>query len=66
MRQPTDHDRRDFGGRRVWPLAYLAPDLTEAILEGFQSPAISLAGLVAQPPPIGWQAQRQLFQTLGG
>jgi DNA invertase Pin-like site-specific DNA recombinase len=51
---------------RLLPLAYLAPDLTEAILEGRQAPAISLAGLVAQPLPITWQAQRQLFQTLGG
>lgn len=48
------------------PLAYLAPDLTEAILEGRQSPAISLAGLASQPLPISWQAQRQLFETLGG
>jgi hypothetical protein len=51
---------------RLLPLAYLAPDLTEMIIEGRQAPAISLAVIIANPLPTGWQAQRRLFEQLGG
>jgi hypothetical protein len=50
---------------RLLPLAYLAPDLTELILNGEQPRAISLAALTAQPLPAAWSAQRERFRTIG-
>jgi hypothetical protein len=46
---------------RLLPLAYLAPDITEAILAGRQPRSHSLATLTAQPLPLDWDAQRGLF-----
>jgi len=50
---------------RLLPLAYLAPDLTDAILAGRQPRSVSLAALTAQPLPMDWAAQRALLATLG-
>ena len=50
---------------RLLPLAYLAPDLTDAILTGRQPRSVSLAALTAQPLPMDWTAQRALLATLG-
>jgi DNA invertase Pin-like site-specific DNA recombinase len=50
---------------RMLPLAFIAPDLTEQILDGQQSPAVSLAALMREPLPLDWEAQRRRFQTLG-
>jgi hypothetical protein len=50
---------------RLLPLAYLAPDLTDAILAGRQPRSVSLAALTARPLPMDWAAQRALFATAG-
>ena len=49
--------------RQILPLAFLAPDLVEAVLEGKQPPSLSLAALVAKPLPVLWDEQRALFAT---
>jgi hypothetical protein len=44
---------------RIIPLAFLAPDITEAILEGRQPIDLSLDRLLAAMPlPFCWDAQR--------
>lgn len=50
---------------RLLPLAYLAPDLTEAVLQGAQPRSVSLAGLTAQPLPWDWSEQRRRFAAIG-
>jgi hypothetical protein len=45
---------------RILRLAYLAPDLTEAILEGTQSAGMCVERL-RDPIPISWVEQRRLF-----
>jgi site-specific DNA recombinase len=50
---------------RLAPLAYLAPDIASAIIEGRHPRALSLAALIAQPLPLEWDAQRRLVQQLG-
>ncbi len=50
---------------RLLPLAWLAPDLVEMILQGRQPPAISLGALTRKPIPVVWEAQRELFFGLG-
>ena len=50
---------------RLLPLAYLAPDLTEAILKGHQPRALSLAALTSKVLPASWAEQRSRFQTIG-
>ena len=50
---------------RMLPLAYLAPDLVEAILAGRQPRGVSLAALTAQPLPMAWLQQRALFARSG-
>jgi len=47
------------------PLAWLAPDLVAAILEGRQPRAVSLGSLVKRPLPLDWDEQRRLFETVG-
>ncbi len=47
--------------RQMLPLAFLAPDLSQAIIEGRQPPALTLAGLLRAQVPIGWREQRALF-----
>jgi hypothetical protein len=50
---------------RLLPLAYLAPDLTEAVLLGAQPRSVSLAALTAQPLPLDWSEQRRRFAAIG-
>jgi hypothetical protein len=50
---------------RLLPLAYLAPDLAELILQGEQPRTMSLAAMTAQPLPVAWSAQREQFQAIG-
>ena len=47
--------------RQMLPIGFLAPDLSEAIIEGRQPPALTLAKLLSAPIPIGWREQRTLF-----
>ena len=47
------------------PLAWLAPDITQAILEGRQPPALKLATLLKHPLPSDWTEQRRLFAAIG-
>ncbi len=49
---------------RLLPLAYLAPDLVEAIVEGRQPRAMTLQALTASALPREWEAQRRLFEHL--
>lgn len=48
-------------GRRLLRLAFLAPDLQRAILEGTQPTDLTLDHLIGTPLPSDWSAQRQLF-----
>jgi site-specific DNA recombinase len=48
-------------GRRLIALAFLAPDLQQAILDGTQPCDLTLDHLMAKPLPAEWAAQRQLF-----
>ncbi len=50
---------------RMLPLAFIAPDLTQQILDGQQPRAMSLAALMREPLPLGWEDQRGLFERLG-
>ncbi|MCZ8163816.1 MAG: recombinase family protein [Beijerinckiaceae bacterium] len=47
--------------RRILRLAFLAPDLQRAILEGRQPRAITLARLIESDIPLLWSEQRRLF-----
>jgi len=40
-------------------LAFLAPDITEAILQGRQSITLTTDALVRNPLPISWEEQRK-------
>ncbi len=47
---------------RIMPLAFLAPDITEAILEGRQPLGLTLDRLLATMPlPLAWDAQRTVL-----
>ena len=48
-------------GRRLISLAFLAPDLQRAILEGTQPADLTLDHLMAQAMPADWAQQRLLF-----
>jgi hypothetical protein len=48
--------------RRLVRLAFLAPDLQGAILEGRQPAHLKLEQLIERPIPIGWDEQRRIFQ----
>ncbi|MDZ4775422.1 MAG: recombinase family protein [Alphaproteobacteria bacterium] len=48
---------------QILPLAYLAPDLVEAILDGRQPRRLSLSSLIAHALPVDWAGQRALFAT---
>lgn len=48
-------------GRRLIRLAFLAPDLQRAIINGTQPADLTLEHLVSLPLPADWSAQRQLF-----
>ena len=56
----------DHYAARLLPLAWLAPDLVELILQGRQPAAISLGALTRRQLPVLWEEQRQLFRGLGG
>ena len=49
---------------RLLPLAYLAPDLTEIILNGAHSRTVTLAALTASAMPLTWEAQRERFREV--
>lgn len=48
-------------GRRLLALAFLAPDLQQAILDGAQPADLSLDHLLSKPLPTDWDAQRKWF-----
>ena len=50
---------------QVLPLAYIAPDLVEQIIDGRQPQALSLGALIAKPFPMDWNQQRKLFVAIG-
>ena len=50
---------------RLLPLAWLAPDLTEAILDGRQPRGVSLGALTRGDLPMDWRDQRALFKHCG-
>ncbi|WMS45034.1 recombinase family protein [Acuticoccus sp. MNP-M23] len=47
--------------RRLVRLAFLAPDLQRAILEGRQPHGLTISALLAHDIPLGWQDQEQLW-----
>lgn len=47
--------------RKLVRLAFLAPDLQRAILEGRQSPVLILSRLLDHPIPLDWGRQRREF-----
>lgn len=49
--------------RSVLPLAFLAPDLTQQILEGRQPRTLTLTALLAEPLPLDWIGQRARFES---
>jgi DNA invertase Pin-like site-specific DNA recombinase len=53
----------DHYAARLAPLAWLAPDLAEQILEGRQPAALSLAALTKTPLPTDWDEQRRVFAS---
>jgi site-specific DNA recombinase len=50
---------------KMLPLAWLAPDLVEAILDGRQQRSLSLGALMRRPLPMDWSEQRSLFAAIG-
>jgi hypothetical protein len=50
--------------RRLCRLAFLAPDLQAAIVEGRQPPALNLERLIHEPIPLAWPEQRRLYGEL--
>jgi len=46
---------------KILPLAFLAPDLVEMILDGRQPPRLTLTALIEQPLPEAWSQQRARF-----
>ena len=49
---------------KLMPLAWLAPDLVELILDGRQPRVLSLGAITKQPLPMNWDEQRALFARL--
>jgi site-specific DNA recombinase len=47
--------------RKILPLAYLAPDIIESILEGQQPPKLDLQNFTSRTLPHSWDAQRKLL-----
>ena len=45
--------------RKLTKLAFLAPDIQQAIISGQQPADLTLAGLLASPIPIDWDEQRR-------
>ncbi|WP_265587872.1 recombinase family protein [Sphingomicrobium arenosum] len=50
--------------RRILRLAFLAPDIQQAILDGTQSPKLTLEALIRTAPPLEWGAQRKMLAEL--
>jgi DNA invertase Pin-like site-specific DNA recombinase len=48
---------------KLLPLAWLAPDLAAAIIDGEQPKTLTLGALVKRPMPMDWNEQRALFAT---
>ena len=46
---------------RLLPLAWLAPDIIEAILEGRQPQGLTVERLIQQKLPLDWAEQRQVL-----
>jgi site-specific DNA recombinase len=46
---------------KLLPLAFLAPELTEAILDGRQSDQLTLARIRTTRIPLDWHLQRDVF-----
>jgi len=53
-------ERKHVSG--ILSLAFLAPDLTKAILKGEQPPGLRLAHLLAADLPLSWAEQRALLR----
>ncbi|WP_299541311.1 recombinase family protein [Phenylobacterium sp.] len=49
---------------RLLPLAYLAPDLVDQVVQGRQPRSLTLAALTQQTLPIYWEEQRRVFGDL--
>ncbi|HTK35374.1 MAG TPA: hypothetical protein VL358_08835 [Caulobacteraceae bacterium] len=47
--------------RRIVQLAFLAPDIQKAIIEGRQPPGLTMAEMLARGVPLAWPDQRQKF-----
>jgi site-specific DNA recombinase len=47
----------------LMPLAWLAPDLVEDVLDGRQPPGLTLSMLIKRQLPMDWEAQRALFRN---
>jgi DNA invertase Pin-like site-specific DNA recombinase len=60
LHSAPDHMRE----RRIQRLAFLAPELQKAILEGRQPPGLTLAHLLDSDIPLTWPEQKKLFATL--
>jgi hypothetical protein len=60
LAKETGFDERYIS--RIIPLAFLAPDITESILEGRQLPDLSL-GKYVDKIPIAWAAQRDALNS---
>jgi hypothetical protein len=60
LHSAPDHVRE----RRILRLAFLAPDLQKAILEGRQPPGLTLAHLLECDIPLAWSEHKKLFATL--
>ncbi len=50
--------------RRLLPLGFLAPDLMELILDGRQSPRLTLGRLLDGNLPLDWEKQRALISSV--
>ena len=48
---------------KLLPLAWLAPDLATAIMDGRQPKTLTLGALVKQAMPMDWSQQRALFAS---
>jgi len=47
--------------RRLVQLAFLAPDIQRAIIEGRQPPGLTAAEIARRGVPLAWADQRALF-----
>lgn len=53
-----NNDITEYYLAKLLPLAFLAPDLVDDILQGRQPRTVTLASLMARPMPLCWHAQR--------